>query len=84
MAEGGQLVKPSVDGSRPGYQGKKKYDFSAPRQREELIPERNLTWQEKKERYEAKHGKIYKTTKVDFTFEGKKISIDAPNMKPQK
>jgi hypothetical protein len=25
MAEGGQLVKPSVDGSRPGYQGREKY-----------------------------------------------------------
>jgi hypothetical protein len=83
MAEGGQLVKPSVDGSRPGYQGKKKYDFSAPRPERRINPERNLTWQEKKERYEAKHGKIYKTTKVDFTFEGKKISIDAPNMKPK-
>ena len=59
MYSEGQLVTPSVDGSRPGYQGKKKYDFSAPR--------------------EAR----YKTTKMDFTFEGKKISIDVPYMKPE-
>ena len=73
----GQLVTPSVDGSRPGYEGKKE------RPGRRINPERNLTWQEKEARHVAKHGKRYKTTKVDFTFEGKKISIDVKGMKPQ-
>ena len=37
MAEGGQLVKPSVDGSRPGYQGKDKPYFAS----EEFIKKRD-------------------------------------------
>ncbi len=67
----GQLVKPSVDGSRPGYARKRIYK------------DRVLTQLERTKRYMERHPeKKYKTTKTDFIFEGKKISIDAPNMKP--
>ena len=82
MYAGGQLVRNPVDGSRPGYAKKRKLAF-APRPHARINPDRVLTWQEKEARYIEKHGKKYKTTKVDFTFEGKKISIDVPYMKPE-
>jgi len=83
MYAGGQLVRNTVDGSRPGYAKKKKYDFSAPRPHARINPDRVLTWQEKEVRRFAKHGPRHKTTKIDFIFEGNKISIDVPYMKPE-
>ena len=83
-ADGGQLVAPSGDGARPGYAKKKKYDFSAPRPERRIYKDRILTQLERTKRYlEANPEKKYKTTKIDFTFEGKKISIDVRNMKPE-